>query len=118
MFRIPNPKPLATSHQFVYATLRYAGQVTSHQTMMPSPAWNKGLGELLHFNQVLESIGGRSVTAVARERVKALWPTTNLEQVNRRYTATAELRTLLEKDSPPPWAIPTRAPSRSTRRRG
>ena len=86
--------------------------------MMPSPAWNKGLGDLLHFNQVLESIGGLCVTAVAQEQVKALWPTTNLEQLNRRYTATAELRTLLEKDSPPPWATPTRAPSRSTRRRG
>jgi len=83
-----------------------------------SPAWDECLGDLRHFTQVLESIGELCVTAVARERVKALWPTTNPEQLNRRYTATAELRTLLEKDSPPPWAIPTRAPSRSTRRRG
>ena len=74
--------------------------------MMPSPAWDESLGDLLHFTQVLESIGELCVTAVARERVKALWPTTNLEQLNRRYTATAELRTLLEKDSPPPLGDP------------
>ena len=87
--------------------------------MMPSPAWDECLGDLLHFTQVLESIGELCVTAVARERVKALWPTTNLEQLNRRYTATAELRTLLEKDSPPPLgAFPDIRPALQRLQRG
>ncbi len=65
------------------------------------PTWDNSLGDLLHFNQVLEGIGGLCLTTVAQELVKALWPTTDPQQLNLRFTATAELHTLLEKDSPP-----------------
>jgi len=68
------------------------------------PPWDESLSSLLHFSQVLESIGGLCVTTVAREKVQALWPITDLERLNRHFTATAELLTFLERSSPPPLA--------------
>ncbi|UCH62323.1 MAG: Smr/MutS family protein [Fidelibacterota bacterium] len=73
--------------------------------MSPAPstsAWDESLGDLLHFNQVLDSIGGLCLTAVGRERVIALWPVTDPRQLDRHYTATAEILILLEKDATPP----------------
>ncbi len=85
----------------------------------PSPAWDKGLGDLLHFNQVLESIGGLCLTDVGREQVLALWPATDPQQLDRHYTATAELHTLLERDSPPPLgAFPDIRPALQRLQRG
>ncbi len=69
---------------------------------LPSPAWDDALGELLHFTQVLESVGSFCVTGVARERINTIRPVTDLQQLSQRYTATAELLMLLERDSPPP----------------
>ncbi|MFB0515201.1 MAG: endonuclease MutS2 [Candidatus Neomarinimicrobiota bacterium] len=89
-------------------------------TLAPSSsAWNERLGTLLHFAQVLESIGALCLTSVAREQVQALWPTTDREQLTRRFSATAELFILLEKGSPPPLsAFPDIRPALQRLQRG
>lgn len=67
-----------------------------------SDPWNKSLGSLFHFSQVLASISELCVTPVARESITSLWPIIDLTTLQERYAATAELFGLLEKESPPP----------------
>ena len=67
-----------------------------------SDPWSKSLGSLFHFSQVLASISELCVTPVARESITSLWPIVDLTALHERYTATAELLGLLERESPPP----------------
>ncbi len=67
-----------------------------------SDPWNKSLGTLFHFSQVLASISELCVTPVARESITSLWPIVDLTTLHERYAATAELLGLLERESPPP----------------
>ncbi|UCH10063.1 MAG: Smr/MutS family protein [Fidelibacterota bacterium] len=73
-------------------------------TSSSSETWDESLGSLLHFNQVLQSVGELCVTSVARDYISSLWPITDPERLSERYTATAELLTMLEKKTPPPLA--------------
>jgi DNA mismatch repair protein MutS2 len=57
---------------------------------------------LLHFNQVLQSVGELCITPEARDYIASLRPTTNREHLDEHYTATAELKILLERKMPPP----------------
>ncbi len=68
----------------------------------PPTAWSPALGEILHFRSALETISGYCLTGSARDTVLALWPTSHLETLQERFTATGEIHQLLEQDSPPP----------------
>lgn len=74
----------------------------SPRALSGSDPWNKNLGSLFHFAQVLASISELCVTPVARESITSLWPIVDLTTLQERYTATAELLGLLERESPPP----------------
>ncbi len=74
-------------------------------TAGPAAAWDPGLGETLHFRPALTIISGYCVTTAAQEAVRSLWPITDRQALMRRFTATAELHRMVERESLPPLGV-------------